>query len=195
MLIEIRHVLNRANAYLVSVLENWCIDWRQYDSFQNTWTPSRCCIWKWTAGLCDNAVKLWVCALFTASMESCCLQRLEPVGLILSSWITPFWVKHVHKFSRIKACLCIGWFLGEHMHIHESSPCKLSAQTKYEKYPILPSQLSGCSYDSTVPHLLSTAVDFLQFLPTYWVIKESGMLKLRGTWVTSSIASWPAQEF
>lgn len=145
--------------------------------------------------LCDNAVKLWVCALFTAPMESCCLQRLEPVGLILSSWITPFGVKHVHKFSRIKACLCIGWFLGEHIHIHESSPCKLSAQTKYEKYPMLPSQLSGCSYVSTVPHLPSTAVDFLQFLPTYWVIKESGMLKLRGTWVTSSIASWPAREF
>lgn len=64
-----------------------------------------------------------------------------------------------------------------------------------QKYPVLPSQLSGSFYDSTVPHLPSTAVDFLQFLPSYWVIRESRMLKLRGTWVTSSVAPWPAWKF
>lgn len=145
--------------------------------------------------LCDTApVKHCFYALFTASAESCCLQRLVHVSLILSSWIIPFWVKRMHKFSRIKACLCTSWFPGEHIHILESSACKLIAQSM-QKHPVFPSQLSGTFYDSTVPHLPSTAVDFLQFLPSYWVKKESRMLKLRGTWVTSSMASWPAWKF
>lgn len=82
--------------------------------------------------------KMLVLCSVTASAESCCLQTLVHVGLILSSWIIPSWLKHVHKFSRIKACLCTNWFLGEHIHILESSPCKLIAQTKHAKISSAP---------------------------------------------------------
>lgn len=54
----------------------------------------------------------------------------------------------MHKFCRVKASLCTSWLFGEHIHILESSPCKLISQKKYcKKHSVLPSQLSGSFYD------------------------------------------------